>query len=129
MVSARTIRAATLIVPQKTPVADLEGGSGGSFEPPIRPNYFSFMGKFTKNQNLNGLLVTGQIGNTSPGGGVGGWGGGAPGGKLVPGSHKRCELGHTVIRHFSRGDQRIREVIPVLDSLWKETTFVCFFAS
>ena len=39
--------------------------------------------------------------------------GGAPGGKLVPGSHKRCELGHTVIRHFSRGDQRNREVIPV----------------
>ena len=71
--------------------------------------------------NLNGLLVTRQIGNTSPGR--------APGGKLVPGSHKRCELGQTVIRHFSRGDQRIREVIPVPDSLWKETTFVRFFAS
>ena len=74
--------------------------------------------------NLNGLLVTRQIDNTSPGGG-----GGAPGGKLVPGSHKRCELGHTVIRHFSRGDQRIREVIPVPDSRWEETTFVRFFAS
>ena len=75
------------------------------------------------NLNLNGLLVTRQIDNTSPGGG------GVPGGKLVPGSHKRCELGHSVIRHFSRGDQRIREVIPVPDSLWKETTFVRFFAS
>ena len=62
--------------------------------------------------NLNGLLVIRQIDNTSPGG--------APGGKLVPGSHKRCELGHTVIRHPSRGDH---------DSLWKETTFARFFAS
>ena len=34
--------------------------------------------------NLNGLLVIQQIDNTSPGGG-----GGAPGGKLVPGSHKK----------------------------------------
>ena len=25
--------------------------------------------------------------------------------------------------NFSRGDQRIREVIPVPDSLWKEITF------
>ena len=73
--------------------------------------------------NVNGLLVTRQIDNTSPGGGV------ASGGKLVPGSHKKCELGHTVIRHFSRGDKRIREVIPVPDSLWKETTFVRFVAS
>ena len=76
------------------------------------------------NLNLNGLLVTRQIDNTSPGGG-----GGAPVGKLVPGSNKRCELGHIVIRHFSRGDQRTREVIPVPASLWKETTFVRFFAS
>ena len=53
------------------------------------------------NLNLNGLLVIRQIDNISPGGG----GGGAPGGKLVPGSHKRCELGHTVIRHFSRVDK------------------------
>ena len=59
--------------------------------------------------NLNGLLVTRQIDNTSPGG--------APGGNSGPGSHKRCKLGHTVIRHFSRGDQRIREVIQVPDSL------------
>ena len=33
--------------------------------------------------NLNGLPVTRQIDNTSPGG--------APGGKSVPGFHKRCE--------------------------------------
>ena len=73
------------------------------------------------NLNLNGLLVIRQIDNTSPGG--------APGEKLVPGSHKRCELGHTVIRRFSRGDQRIREVIPAPDSFWEETTFAPFFAS
>ena len=35
---------------------------------------------------LNGLLVIRQIDNTSLGG--------EPGGKLVPGSHKRCEHGH-----------------------------------
>ena len=34
---------------------------------------------------MNGLLVTRQIDNSSPCG--------APGGKLAPGSHKRCELG------------------------------------
>ena len=48
--------------------------------------------------NRNGLLVMRQIDNISPGG--------APGGKLVSGSHKRCELGHKVIRHFSRGDHK-----------------------
>ena len=47
---------------------------------------------------------------------------GALGGKLVSGSHKRCELGHAVIRKFSRGDfsrgdQRIREDISVPDSI------------
>ena len=74
--------------------------------------------------NLNGLRVICQIDNTSPKGG-------GPGGKLVPGSHKRCKLGHTVIRHFNfrRGDQRIREVVLVPDRLWNETTFVRFFAS
>ena len=40
--------------------------------------------------NLNGLLVTRQIDNTSAG-----WG--APEEKLVPGSHKRCELGSHLI--------------------------------
>ena len=43
------------------------------------------------NLNLNGLLVTRQIDNTSPGG--------VPEGKSVPGSRKRCELGHTVQMH------------------------------
>ena len=52
--------------------------------------------------NLNDLLVTLETDNTSPGG--------APGGK-VPGSQKRCEHGHTVMGHFSRGDQRIMEDI------------------
>ena len=37
------------------------------------------------NLNLNSLLVKRQTDNTSPGG--------ALGGKLVPGSHKRCEFG------------------------------------
>ena len=60
--------------------------------------------------NRNGLLVTCQIDNTSPGG--------APWGKSVPGSHKRCNFGHTVIRHFSR-DQRIREVL--IDSWFLES--------
>ena len=73
--------------------------------------------KLFSDNHGQGLLVTRQIDNTSPGAGGGG------------GSHKRCELGHTVIRHFSRGGQRIREVIPVPDSLWKETTFERFFAS
>ena len=41
------------------------------------------------NLNLNSLLVKRQTDNTSPGG--------ALGGKLVPGSHKRCEFGHTII--------------------------------
>ena len=41
---------------------------------------------------------------------------GAKGMKLVPSSHKKCELGHT---HFKIGDQRIREAKPVPDSLKK----------
>ena len=41
------------------------------------------------NLNLNSLLVKRQTDNTSPGG--------ALGGKLVPGSHKSCEFGHTII--------------------------------
>ena len=65
--------------------------------------------------------MTRKIYNTSPGG--------VRIGKLVPGTHKRCELGHTVIRQCDRGDQRIREVIPVPDSIWKGTTFVHLKAS
>ena len=43
--------------------------------------------KWYADLNLNGLLVTRQIDNTSPGGG-----GGAPGGKLVPGSKRNPQL-------------------------------------
>ena len=56
--------------------------------------------------------MTRQIDNHSPGG--------VTGGKLVPSSHKRWEFRHTVIWHFSRGNQGIREVIPVPDGLGKE---------
>ena len=56
--------------------------------------------RYTLNVNLNGLLVTRQIDNTSPGG--------APEGKSVPGSYKRCKLGHKINRHFCKGDQIIR---------------------
>ena len=41
--------------------------------------------------------------------------------QLVPGSHKRYELGCTVICHKA---ERIWKVIPVTDSLWNETAFV-----
>ena len=43
-----------------------------------------------------------QNDNTSPGLGRG---------KLVPSSHKGSEFKYTVVRQFSRGDERIREVI------------------
>ena len=92
-------------------MSDLFGQCHAKFQ---ASSYFriSLFRRRHNNLNLNGLLVTRQTDNTSPvggGGGGGGVGGVAPGGKLVPGSHKRCELGHTVIRHFSRGDKRIRE--------------------
>ena len=61
------------------------------------------------NLNLNGLLVIRQIDNISPEVVGGGRGEGSPGGKLVPGSHKRCELRHTVIRHFSMTSQCLGE--------------------
>ena len=35
-----------------------------------------------------------------------------------------CLLRHAIIRHFSRGNQRIREDIPAPDSLRKEATFI-----
>ena len=65
------------------------------------------------NLNLSCLLVIRQIDNHSPGG--------VTGGKLVPSSHERWEFRHTIIWHFSRGNQGIREVIPVPDGLGKET--------
>ena len=45
-------------------------------------------------------------------------------GRLVPSSHKGSKFRYTVVRQFSRGDERIREDIPVPDSLGKETFLV-----
>ena len=56
--------------------------------------------------NLNSLLVIGQNDNTLSSSGA------VTGGKLVASSHKRCKLGHTIKRHNSTGNQRIREVTP-----------------
>ena len=36
--------------------------------------------------------------------------------KLVPSCNNRSKLRHTTIQQFSRGNQRIREVVPVPDS-------------
>ena len=41
---------------------------------------------------------------------------GVSGGKLDIGSQKRCELGHTVIRHFTRGELFISNIHPIY--LW-----------
>ena len=68
-----------------------------------------------------GIFVMSQIDNYSPGA--------VTRRKLVYNSHKRCELRHTIIRLFSRGNQRIREVIPVPSGLGKETTVICFYTS
>ena len=69
-------------------------------------------------QNQNSLLVKRQNDNTSPGLGRG---------RLVPSSHKGRDA---YVRHFSRGDERIREDIPVPDSLGgKEAFLIGFFAS
>ena len=42
-------------------------------------------------------------------------------GRLVPSSHKGSKFRYTIVRQLSRGDERIREDIPVPDSLGKET--------
>ena len=57
--------------------------------------------------------------------------------KLIDGSNKKKKTKQKKTKKQkkkktkkkNRGDHRIRDVIPVLDSLWKETTFVRFFAS
>ena len=74
-----------------------------------------------QNQNQNSLVVICKINNYSQGA--------VAGGKLVSSSQKRCQLRHTIIRHFRRGNRRIREVIPVHDGLRKETTFISFYTS
>ena len=66
--------------------------------------------------NLNSLPVKCQNDNPSPG-------------AVVPGSHKRSKLRHTIIRQFSRGNQRIREVIPIPDSSGKEPISIGVFTS
>ena len=48
-------------------------------------------------------------------------------GRLVPSSHKGSKFRYTIVREFSRGDERIREDIPVPDSLGKETFLVGIF--
>ena len=59
----------------------------------------------------NTLLAKRQNVNTSPGLGRG---------RVVPSSNKGSEFRYAVVQQFSRGDERIREVIPVPDSLGKE---------
>ena len=61
-----------------------------------------------------------QNGNTSPG---------LDQGRLVPSSHKGSEFRYAVARQFSRGDERIREVIPVPDCLGKEAFLIGIFTS
>ena len=40
---------------------------------------------------------------------------GVPGGKLVPGTHKRCKLGHTVIGKFCISAEEIRDSDSIKD--------------
>ena len=74
--------------------------------------------------NLNGLLVTRQIDSTSPGGcarrEISPW---------LSQEMRTWTQSSDISAIDSKGDKRIREVIPVPDSLWKETTFVRLFAS
>ena len=44
--------------------------------------------------------------------------------ELVPSSHQRSELSNTILCIFSRCDQRIREDIPISDSLGEEAAFI-----
>ena len=44
--------------------------------------------------------------------------------ELAPSSLQRSELGNTIIRIFSRWDQRIREGILILNSLREDATFI-----
>ena len=93
----------------------------------------SFWRFTSKLQNQNSLLVKRQNDNwTIPYRGI-------VRGKLVPSSHKGSKFRYTIVRQFmmllifisqySRGDERIRENIPVPDSLGKETFLVGIFTS
>ena len=44
-------------------------------------------------------------------------------------SHKGSKFRYAIVRKFSRGDERIREDIPVPDSLGKEAFLVGIFTS
>ena len=81
---------------------------------------YSWRENKTQNQNQNSLLVKRQNDNTSPELGRG---------RLVPSSHKGSEFRYTVARQFSRGDERIREDIPVPDTLEKEAFLIGVFTS
>ena len=59
-----------------------------------------------QNQNTSILLVKRQNDNTLLRLGRG---------RLVPSSHKGSEFRYTVVRQFVRGDERIRDAIPVPD--------------
>ena len=50
-------------------------------------------------------------------------------GRLVPSSNKGSKFRYTIVRQFSRGDERIREDIPIPDSLGKETFQVGIYTS
>ena len=73
-----------------------------------------------RNKKWNSLLVKRQNDNTSPGLGQE---------RLVPSSHKGSEFRYKVVRQFSGGDERIREVIPVPDSLGKDAFLICVFTN
>ena len=70
-----------------------------------------------RNQNQNSLMVQCQNDNIAPGG--------LGQERLVSSAYKRSKLRHTIIRNFSRGNQRIREVIPVPASCRKEDMVIC----
>ena len=73
-----------------------------------------------RNQNPKSLLVERHNDKTSPGLSLG---------RLVPSSHEGIEFRNAIIRQFSRGDERIREDIPVPDSLGKEAFLGGIFTS
>ena len=50
-------------------------------------------------------------------------------GKLVPSSHQRSELSHTILCNFVRGNQRIRKGISIPNSLREEAVFISICAS
>ena len=68
-----------------------------------------------QDQDQNSLLVKRRNDNHSPGTVIR---------ELVLSSHQRSELINTVLCIFNRWDQRVREGIPIPDSLGEEATFI-----